>query len=553
MEQVTVKVYGESIQVPAGTTLLELAKRFEEREEHAIVLAYLDGKLCELFKEVTDQCEVQFLTLADEIGFSSYKRSTTLLMLKAIDDVMEHSKDFQVRIMYSLGNGYYCEMEGLPEGMSEDLLFSIKRRMKELVWADIPIRKESVSTDVAMRRFAAQGMVDKVHLFQYRRVSAANLYSIEEYEDYHYGYMVPSTGYIKCFDLILYSAGFVLQMPAMEEPETLAPFEPRKKLFRVLKESEDWSTMLGVDTVGALNDVIADGGIGDLMLVQEALQEKKIAEIAERIEREGKKVVLIAGPSSSGKTTFSHRLSIQLRAYGMHPHPIALDDYFVNRVDTPKDASGKYDFECIEAIDRKQFNEDLTRLLAGEMVELPRFNFHTGVREYKGDFKQLNSGDVLVIEGIHGLNPKMTEQLPDNSKFKIYISALTSLNIDQHNRISTTDGRLIRRIVRDARTRGNSAQDTIGMWSSVRRGEERNIFPYQEEADIMFNSALIYELSVIKQYAEPLLFAISHDTPEYLEAKRLLKFLDYFLGVSGEAVPNNSILREFIGGSSFKV
>ena len=251
MEQVTVKVYGESIQVPAGTTLLELAKRFEEREEHAIVLAYLDGKLCELFKEVTDQCEVQFLTLADEIGFSSYKRSTTLLMLKAIDDVMEHSKDFQVRIMYSLGNGYYCEMEGLPEGMSEDLLFSIKRRMKELVWADIPIRKESVSTDVAMRRFATQGMVDKVHLFQYRRVSAANLYSIEEYEDYHYGYMVPSTGYIKCFDLILYSAGFVLQMPAMEEPETLAPFEPRKKLFRVLKESEDWSTMLGVDTVGA--------------------------------------------------------------------------------------------------------------------------------------------------------------------------------------------------------------------------------------------------------------------------------------------------------------
>lgn len=553
MEQITVKVYGENIQVPAGTTLLELAKRFEKREKHAIVLAYLNGKLCELFKEVTDHCEVQFLTLADEIGFSSYKRSTTLLMLKAIDDVMEHSKDFQVRIMYSLGNGYYCEMEGLPEGMSEDLLFSIKRRMKELVWADIPIRKESVSTDIAMRRFAAQGMEDKVHLFQYRRVSAANLYSIEDYEDYHYGYMVPSTGYIKCFDLILYSAGFVLQMPAMDEPETLAPFEPRKKLFRVLKESEDWSTMLGVDTVGALNDVIADGGIGDLMLVQEALQEKKIAEIAERIEREGKKVVLIAGPSSSGKTTFSHRLSIQLRAHGMHPHPIALDDYFVNRVDTPKDANGKYDFECIEAIDRKQFNEDLTRLLAGELVELPRFNFHTGLREYKGDFKQLNSGDVLVIEGIHGLNPKMTEQLPDNSKFKIYISALTSLNIDQHNRISTTDGRLIRRIVRDARTRGNSAQDTIAMWASVRRGEERNIFPYQEEADVMFNSALIYELSVIKQYAEPLLFAISHGTPEYIEAKRLLKFLDYFLGVSGEAVPNNSILREFIGGSSFNV
>lgn len=553
MGDVRVKVYGETISVKEDTTLLELAKQFQEREQHDIVLAYMNGKLCELFKTVQNDCEIQFLTTADEIGFQSYKRSATLLMLKAIDDVMNHSKDFQVRVMYSIGNGYYCEMEGLPEGVSQDMLYSIKRRMKDLIWSDIPIAKESVSTDIAIKRFAAQGMEDKVRLFQYRRVSAANLYSIEDYEDYHYGYMVPSAGYIKCFDLILYSAGFVLQMPTMEEPETLAPFIAQKKLFKVLKESEDWSTMLGVDTVGALNDVIAEGGIGDLMLVQEALQEKKIAEIAERIERDGKKIVLIAGPSSSGKTTFSHRLSIQLRAYGMHPHPIALDDYFVNRRDTPLDANGKYDFECIEAIDMKQFNEDMSKLLAGEVVELPTFNFHTGMREYKGDFKQLNSGDVLVIEGIHGLNPKMSEQLPDNSKFKIYISALTSLNIDQHNRISTTDGRLIRRIVRDARTRGNTARMTIDMWNSVRRGEEKNIFPYQEEADVMFNSALLYELSVIKQYAEPLLFAIPHDAPEYLEAKRLLKFLDYFLGISGEAVPNNSILREFIGGSCFHV
>lgn len=553
MGDVRVTVYDETISVAEGTTLLELAKQYQAREQHDIVLAYMNGKLSELWKTVQDGCEVQFLTTADEIGFQSYKRSTTLLMLKAIDDVMNHAKDFQVRVMYSLGNGYYCEIEGLTEGVSQDLLYSIKRRMKDLVWADVPIKKESVSTDLAIKRFAAQGMEDKVRLFQYRRVSAANLYSVENYEDYHYGYMVPSTGYIKCFDLILYSAGFVLQMPTMEDPENLAPFTTRKKLFKVLKESEDWSTMLGVDTVGALNDVIAEGGIGDLMLVQEALQEKKIAEIAERIERDGKKIVLIAGPSSSGKTTFSHRLSIQLRAHGMHPHPIALDDYFVNRSDTPLDAEGKYDFECIEAIDMKQFNEDMSKLLAGERVELPKFNFHTGVREYKGDFKQLNSGDVLVIEGIHGLNPKMSKQLPDDSKFKIYISALTSLNIDQHNRISTTDGRLIRRIVRDARTRGNSALMTIGMWNSVRRGEEKNIFPYQEEADVMFNSALLYELSVIKQYAEPLLFAISHDAPEYLEAKRLLKFLDYFLGVSGEAVPNNSILREFIGGSCFRV
>ena len=319
------------------------------------------------------------------------------------------------------------------------------------------------------------------------------------------------------------------------------------------EHSIDWSQMLNVDTVGALNDVIASGDMENLILVQEALQEKKIAEIAEKIERDGKQIVLIAGPSSSGKTTFSHRLSIQLWAYGMRPHPIALDDYFVNREDTPKDADGNYNFECIEAIDMKQFNSDMSRLLAGETVELPRFNFHTGRREYKGDYKQLRTGDVLVIEGIHGLNPKMSAQLPDESKFKIYISALTSLNIDQHNRISTTDGRLIRRIVRDARTRGNSAQDTIAMWHSVRRGEENNIFPYQEEADVMFNSALIYELSVIKQYAEPLLFAISHDAPEYQEAKRLLKFLDYFLGIDGQAVPNNSILREFIGNSIFRI
>ena len=404
-----------------------------------------------------------------------------------------------------------------------------------------------------MRRFKEQGMYDKVRLFQYRRVSSCNVYSIDHYEDYHYGYMVPSTGYIKCFDLILYSAGFVLQLPAMENPEELTPFEPKKKLFRVLKESDDWGKMLNVDTVGALNDVIAEDGFGDLMLVQEALQEKKIAEIAERIERELKQFILIAGPSSSGKTTFSHRLSIQLRAHGLNPHAIAMDDYFVDRELTPKNLDGSYNFECLEAIDLDQFNNDMKCLLEGKTVEIPRFNFHTGKREYKGDYLTLGNGDVLVIEGIHALNPKSSELLPDDNKFKIYISALTSLNIDLHNRISTTDGRLIRRLVRDARTRGNSARDTISMWASVRRGEEKNIFPYQEEADVMFNSALLFELSVIKQYAEPLLFSIPHEAPEYQEAKRLLKFLDYFMGVSGEDVPKNSILREFIGGSCFRV
>ena len=553
MGEVKVTVYGETITVEEGTTLLELAKRYQEKEEHDIVMAYMDTKLCELMKTVTCDCEIRFLTTADEIGFQSYKRSATLLMLKAIDDVMNHSKDFQVRVMYSLGNGYYCEIEGLEDGISQDLLYSFKRRMKEIIWDDVPIKKESISTDVAMRRFKEQGMYDKVRLFQYRRVSSCNVYSIDHYEDYHYGYMVPSTGYIKCFDLILYSAGFVLQLPAMENPEELTPFEPKNKLFRVLKESDDWGKMLNFDNVGALNDVIAEDGFGDLMLVQEALQEKKIAEIAERIERELKQFILIAGPSSSGKTTFSHRLSIQLRAHGLTPHAIAMDDYFVDRELTPKNLDGSYNFECLEAIDLDQFNNDMKCLLEGKTVEIPRFNFHTGKREYKGDYLTLGSGDVLVIEGIHALNPKSSELLPDDNKFKIYISALTSLNIDLHNRISTTDGRLIRRLVRDARTRGNSARDTISMWASVRRGEEKNIFPYQEEADVMFNSALLFELSVIKQYAEPLLFSIPHEAPEYQEAKRLLKFLDYFMGVSGEDVPKNSILREFIGGSCFRV
>lgn len=553
MGAVNVTVYGETIQVEEGTSLLELAKRYQEKEAHDIVMAYMDTKLCELMKPIVSDCQIRFLTTADEIGFQSYKRSATLLMLKAIDDVMNHSEDFQVRVMYSLGNGYYCEIEGLEDGISTDLLYSFKRRMKELIWADIPIRKESINTDLAMKRFKEQGMYDKVRLFQYRRVSSCNVYSIDGYEDYHYGYMVPSTGYIKCFDLIIYSAGFVLQLPAMDNPEELTPFEPRKKLFRVLKESDDWGKMLQVDTVGALNDVIADGGFGDLMLVQEALQEKKIAEIAERIERELKQFILIAGPSSSGKTTFSHRLSIQLRAHGLTPHAIAMDDYFVDRELTPKNMDGSYNFECLEAIDLDQFNNDMKCLLEGKTVEIPRFNFHTGKREYKGDYLTLGAGDVLVIEGIHALNPKSSELLPEDSKFKIYISALTSLNIDLHNRISTTDGRLIRRLVRDARTRGNSARDTISMWASVRRGEEKNIFPFQEEADVMFNSALLFELSVIKQYAEPLLFSIPHEAPEYQEAKRLLKFLDYFMGVSGEDVPKNSILREFVGGSCFHV
>ena len=377
---------------------------------------------------------------------------------------------------------------------------------------------------------------------------------MNEFEDYYYGYMVPSAGYLKYFKLYLFDEGFVIQMPVEEAPDIVPPFEPQNKLFQVLKESTKWGDMQGIETVGALNDKITKSDVREVVLVQEAMQEKKIAEIASEIAgRPEIKFVLIAGPSSSGKTTFSHRLSIQLRANGLVPHPIAVDNYFVEREDNPKDAAGNYDFECLEAVDVDLFNRQLRELTEGKEVIIPNFNFVTGHKEYANKPKKLGENDVLVIEGIHCLNPKLTEQLADENKYKIYISGLTQLNIDEHNRIPTTDGRLIRRIVRDARTRGSSARRTISMWPSVRRGEERNIFPFQEEADVMFNSALIYELAVLKPYVEALLFGIEKDCVEYIEAKRLLKFLDYFVGIGSEYVPTNSLLREFIGGGCFNV
>ena len=418
----------------------------------------------------------------------------------------------------------------------------------------IPIMKRSVSTDDAIELFEKLGMYDKARLFRYRMVSRVNIYSIDGFEDYYYGYMVQNTGYIRHFDLIPYHYGFVMVMPDRNTPDVLHKFTPSDKLFATLSESTEWGRLMDLETVGALNDRIAKGDMSHLILIQEALQEKKIAEIAAQIAaRKNARFVMIAGPSSSGKTTFSHRLSVQLEAIGLKPHPIAVDNYFVNRVDSPRDEHGNYNYEILECLDVELFNRDMTGLLEGKRVELPYYNFKKGIREYKGNFLQLGEGDILVIEGIHCLNDRLSYTLPADSKFKIYISALTQLNIDEHNRIPTTDGRLLRRMVRDARTRGSSAQETIRMWPSVRRGEEENIFPFQEEADAMFNSALVYELAVLKQYAQPLLFAIPKDSEEWLEAKRLLKFLDYFIGVSSEDIPKNSILREFIGGSCLNV
>lgn len=547
-------VEGKTYEVEEGITLEEIAKQYGTCEKGQIVLAYRDGHLCELYKSVDDQAEIQFVTTAEKIGLDTYKRSMILMMMKAFREVLkEKGTTGRIRVLFSLSKGFYCELDSEKEKISNALLKEVKEKMEALVAQNLTIEKYTYNSKELRERFEQQGRMDKVKLFKYRRASNANAYRLDDFEDYYYGFMVPSTSYLKYFELYPYESGFVLQMPTKKEPDVVPTFCPQHKLYQVMKQSDEWAVMLGVDTVGGLNDTISNGEINDLMLVQEALQEKKIAEIAEQIKAQGKKVVLIAGPSSSGKTSFSHRLSIQLRAMGLKPHPIALDNYFVNRDDTPKDEDGNYDFECIEAVDTAQFNEDMVRLLNGEEIQMPTFNFIKGEREYKGNTMKLRESDVLVIEGIHGLNPKMSEKLPNESKFKVYISALTQLNVDEHNRIATTDGRLIRRIVRDARTRGNSAKDTIAMWDSVRRGEEQNIFPYQEEADAMFNSALIHELCVIKPYVEPLLFAISPDEKEYQEAKRLLKFLDYFLGISSEHIPNNSILREFVGGSCFPV
>ena len=548
-----VTIGGEKKEYPAGISYWEIAKEYQDREDAPIILVTVGGKLRELHKHLKKDCTLGFVTTRDAIGHNAYVRSATFLLLKAIYDVAGKKNLEKTVVHYALGNGLYFTMEG-GTALTEEFLSSVKKRMEELVEAELPIIKRSVGTDEAIALFHKHHMYDKEKLFRYRRVSRVNIYSIENFEDYFYGFMACHTGYVKYFDLQLYDEGFVLILPRKETPDKLEPFVPQDKIFAVQKESQEWGEKMDVATVGDLNDRLTKEGVGNLLLIQEALHEAKISDIAQQIKERGNvKFVMIAGPSSSGKTSFSHRLSIQLMAHGMRPHPIAVDNYFVNREDTPLDEFGEKNYECLEAIDVELFNKNMLSLLSGEEVELPVYNFVTGKREYKGDHLKLGKEDILVIEGIHGLNDRLSYALPKESKFKIYISALTQLNIDEHNRIPTTDGRLIRRIVRDARTRGTSAKETIARWPSVRRGEEENIFPFQEQADVMFNSALVYELACLKVYAEPLLFGIGKNEPEYEEAKRLLKFFDYFVPVPSEEVPNNSLLREFIGGSCFNV
>ena len=550
---VTISINGKDCYYDEGLKYEMIAQEFQKEYDEPIALVTVDGKIRELMKRVSKDCTLDFITYKHPVGHKTYVRTAIMIMMKAIQDEYGVGSTNNVKVEFTIGPGYYVSVRnGLK--IDADGVAKLKSRMQTMIDTNIPFTKKSYPTDEALELFRKLGMTEKEKLFKYRRSSSINVYCLGDYYDYFYGYMLPSTSYVTKFDLIPYENGMMLILPQHGNGNGLEEFVPRPKLFNTLTKTTEWSNAQGLDSVGDLNDYIVSGNIEDLVLVQEAQQERRIGEIAQDIaSREGVKFVMIAGPSSSGKTTFSHRLSIQLRTYGLTPHPIALDNYYKNHGETPLDENGNPDFECLEALDVELFNEDMCRLLNGERVELPTYNFKTGKREYKGDYKQLGEDDILVIEGIHGLNEKMSHSLPAESKYKIYISALTALNVDDHNRIPTTDGRLLRRMVRDARTRGTSAKKTIAMWPSVRKGEELYIFPFQEEADAMFNSTLIYELAVLKLYAEPLLYGIKKGEPEYYEARRLLKFLEYFLAIDSASLPNNSLVREFVGGGCFNL
>ena len=548
-----IQVMGESVAVPYGTTFVQLAKDFEKNFRGRILIAKQKNRLKELTSEIRSDEDICFYDITNLDAMRVYRRGVSFLMIKAVKDLL--GKKAKVVVEHSLHKSYYCEIREENFCLTQEFLDKLSSRMKELAEQDIPIVKHTMHRDEAIKLVREFGMEDKARLFRYRRTSTVNLYELDGFFDYFYGYMPPSTGYVKDFQLMIYERGFLIRFPNQNNPSEILPFHDPAKVSAVFMEQMNWCSLMGVDTVADLNELICDGKFGDLIRINEALHEKKVAEIADAIyhKLDKVKVVLIAGPSSSGKTTFANRLCVQLRVLGIIPHTISLDDYFIDRELVPVDEFGKQDFESIERLDLKQFNEDLTKMIRGEAVELPSYNFLTGKREYKGNVHQLKHGEIFVIEGIHGLNDRLTSSIAPENKFKVFVSAMTQLNVDDHNHISTVDSRLIRRIVRDHQFRGRDAAETISTWNYVTRGEEENIFPFQENADMIFNSATIYELSVLKPYIEPLLFKIDDSMEEYPDAKRLIKFLHYFLSSNSDMIPNNSIIKEFVGGSCFKV
>ncbi|MDO4477989.1 MAG: nucleoside kinase [Lachnospiraceae bacterium] len=545
----TVTINDKCYEYPKGTPLEDLARAFQAAYDHDIVLVKVNGIVKELHEVLEDAGVLQFMTTADPVGHRAYKRSGSMLFMAALRDV---AGDAVSRVInhFSVGYGFYYSVAGVE--VTDELVAKVEERMKALAAEGLPIRKTFIRTEQAIALFESLHQPDKADLFRTRLASRVHIYELNGYEDYYYGVMLHNTSFLKAFKLYHYRDGIVLQLPPIETPEAVTPLDVQEKLFDAQMDGEKQSDILGIPNIGALNQAVVGRDTRELILMAEAVQESRIAELAQSIIARGTvKFVMIAGPSSSGKTTFSQRLCIQLMSRGYKPHYIGLDNYFVNRADTPLLPNGQKDFESLRAIDVAGFNRDMAALLQGETVEMPYYDFIKGERVYRGDFLTLGDEDLLVIEGIHGLNEKMSESLPSESKYKVYISALTQLNVDDHNRIRSNDGRLIRRIIRDNRTRGHNASQTIAMWPAVRKGEENNIFPFEESADFIFNSALPYELAVLKQYVQPLLFGVPVEDPSYTEARRLLKFLDYFIGLPEVDVPTNSILREFIGGGCF--
>jgi len=547
--KVTIAGHGEKI-FDGPLKLLDIAREYEKSFASPIMAAIVDNNLRELTYTLSEDAKVEFLDLSTEVGMKVYVRTLSFLFIKACHDVFPNCR---VHIEHSMGNGLYCEVYR-SDPLDEEDVDKIEKRMRQLADEDVPIKKQKMPTEEAAIMFKKMGLEDKTRVLRYRKDLYVNLYEIDGMKDYFYGYMLPSTGYLKWFKLKFYLPGVILQFPSRSNPTEVAPYREQAKLSRVFREAERWAHILNVADVGALNDCITSGKSGEIIRIAEALHEKKIAQIADTIfeNRDKMRIILIAGPSSSGKTTFAQRLMVQLKVNGLRPISVSLDDYFLEREKTPLDEEGKPDFEALEAIDLRLFNQQLTKLIQGKEVLLPRFNFHSGKREYQNMAIRIERDQPIIIEGIHGLNERLTSSIPKENKFKIYVSALTQLSIDNHNRISTTDTRLLRRMVRDSWARSADTRRTISMWPSVLKGAEKNIFPYQEEADAIFNSAMVYELAVLKKYAEPLLNQVKRGQPEYITAKHLLKFLDYFVPIEDERdIPLTSIMREFIGGSCF--
>ena len=542
----------KSVQVREGLTLLEIYRLLGVELPHQVLCARVNNKTEDLNYCVYNPKQIEFIDITHGSGSRAYVRSLCFVLYKAIEDIMP---GMQLRIEHSISKGYYCEIN-VQDKISEESIIRIKQRMREIVDADMPFERIECPTKEALEIFRSQGMEDKVALLETSRTLYTIYYRLDNLIDYYYSCLVPSTGYLKVFDLIKYNGGLLLVPPSVDNPQVTSQIVRQEKMLKAFEEYVRFNHIVGLSNVGNLNQAILARRATDLIKVIEALHEKKIAGIADEITEKCKngeaRVILISGPSSSGKTTFSKRLSIQLMTNLLRPVTISLDNYFVNRENTPKDESGDYDYESLYALDLELFNKDLNRLLKGEEVDMPTYNFESGKRIYRGNKLKLDRASVLILEGIHALNPDLTPQIENKLKYRVYVSALTSISIDDHNWIPTGDNRLLRRIIRDYKYRGSTAQSTIARWPSVRRGEEKWIFPYQENADAMFNSSLLFELAVMKRHATPILSAVPRDCPEYGEANRLLKFLDFFLPLAEHEIPPTSLLREFLGGSSFK-